>query len=207
MIRRATGRRDRGFTLLECFIALAVLATGMLGLLALTSVGVRANHFGRRMAQAEELAHDLAEQVEHWDYADVRLNPGCGDCATNVTFTLDETSINGAFVNSWDLGNKDLITNQGQSPNYKVQFAELSSDPNAVTQGALALGKTAYSGAFSDPNPDVAGAFLFNRYWNVYTFNGGKLVQIFVRWKEPNLGWRQVAVSTFKSPPYLFVGP
>jgi type II secretory pathway pseudopilin PulG len=148
MIRPATERRDRGFTILESFIALVVLSVGMLGLLALTSVGVRANYFGRRMAQAEELAHDLAEQVAHWDYSDARLTPGCGACAPNVTSSLNDTSINGAFVNSWDLGINSLTS-------YKVQYAEASPDSNAAQPGALALGTTAYSGALADPNPDA----------------------------------------------------
>jgi hypothetical protein len=197
--------------LLESFIALAVLATGMLGLLALTSVGVRANHFSRRMAQAEELAHDLAEQVEHWDYADVRLNPLCGSPAVITNCALDQTTITQpAFTGSWNIGTADATSNNGTT--YQVQYGERPSsgpqpDTNAVTPSALGLGRTAYSGALSDPNPDVSGAVLFSRYWNVYTFNGGKLVQIFVRWKEPKLGWREVAVSTFKTPPYLFLGP
>jgi prepilin-type N-terminal cleavage/methylation domain-containing protein len=201
MIRPATERRDRGFTILESFIALAVLAIGMLGLLALTSVGVRANHFGRRMAQAEELAHDLAEQVEHWDYTDARLSPGCGNLAiTNCA--LDGTSITQpTFTGSWNLGTADATPNT-------IQYGELPSpDANSVTKSALGLGKTAYSGALTDKDPDLPNTFLFARYWNVYTFNGGKLVQIFVRWKEPKLGWRLVAISTFKAPPYLFLGP
>jgi prepilin-type N-terminal cleavage/methylation domain-containing protein len=207
MIRRATGRRDRGFTLLESFMALAVLAIGMLGLLGLTSVGVRANYFGRRMAQAEELAHDLAEQVEHWDYSDARLSPGCGNLAL-ANCALDTNTITQpTFTSSWNLGTGDATANI-------IQYGE-GSDTNAVQKNALALGKTAYSGALSDPNPDVPGTLIFSRYWNVYTFNGGKLVQIFVRWKEPALesgppgssGWRMVAISTFKTPPYLFLGP
>jgi prepilin-type N-terminal cleavage/methylation domain-containing protein len=217
MIRLATGRRDRGFTLLESFVALAVLATGMLGLLALTSVGVRANHFGRRMAQAEELAHDLAEQVAHWDYTDVRLNPLCGSPAVIASCVLDQNTITQpAFTGSWNIGTLDAISNNGTP--YQVQYGERPNsgpqpDANAVTPSALGLGKTPYSGTLSDPNPDVSGAVLFSRYWNVYTFNpvtgvnGGKLVQIFVRWKEPGLGWRVVAISTYKSAPYLFVGP
>lgn len=188
-------RAPRGFTLLESFIALAVLAVGMMGLLQLTAIGVRANFMGKRMAEAEELAHDLAEQVTHWDYADARLNVGSG--TLGVT-TLDSTTINQTpFTTSWDLGRADATA-------YTVQYGEKPNDTNATNANALTLGVVAYAGVSGDVAKD--GSYIFSRYWNVYSFNGGKLVQIFVRWKEPGFGWREVAVSTFKTPPFLFLG-
>lgn len=189
-------RAPRGFTLLESFIALAVLAIGMMGLLQLTSVGVRANFMGKRMAEAEELAHDLAEQVTHWDYGDARLAVGSGNLGIS---SLDSTTINQTpFTTSWDLG-------RGDTTSYKVQYAEKPNDTNAFSANALALGVVAYAGVSGDVAKD--GSYIFNRYWNVYTFSGGKLVQIIVRWKEPGFGWREVAVSTFKTPPFLLLGP
>lgn len=189
-------RAPRGFTLLESFIALAVLAIGMMGLLQLTAVGVRANFMGKRMAEAEELAHDLAEQVTHWDYSDARLAVGSGNLGITA---LDSTKITQTpFTTSWDLGRSDATA-------YKVQYAEMPGDGNAVSANALTLGVVAYAGVSGDVAKD--GSYIFNRYWNVYSFNGGKLVQIFVRWKEPGFGWREVAVSTFKIPPFLFLGP
>jgi hypothetical protein len=48
------------------------------------------------------------------------------------------------------------------------------------------------------------------RYWNVYTYNDGTsnglYVQIFVRWMEPSLGYRQITSVTFKANPAALSG-
>ena len=36
-------------------------------------MGVRSNHFGRKMAVASALMHDLADIAQRWDYSDARL--------------------------------------------------------------------------------------------------------------------------------------
>jgi len=48
----------------------------------------------------------------------------------------------------------------------------------------------------------------FTRYWNVYAIDltgsgtpSGKLIQVIVRWNEPNVGWHQLAMTTFKRNP------
>lgn len=188
------GRRgDLGFTLVESFIALAVMAVGMLGMLSLQVVGVRANFMGKSMAQADALARDLSEHVAEWDFNDARLK---------TTANLDSTSINGdAFVSSWSLGQGVTTTNTskatGMVSTVTLQYGEAASDPNAAVSSALATGTAPYSGLAADTTK-------YKRYWNVYNYNGGKLVQIFVRWKEPNLGYRQVAISTFKQSVFIF---
>ena len=52
---------------------------------------------------------------------------------------------------------------------------------------------------------------MFQRYWNVFLIdlNGsgaaqGTLVQVIVRWKEPNFGYRQVNTSFYKYDPTGF---
>ena len=64
-----------------------------------------------------------------------------------------------------------------------------------------------YSGITSpvDTSLPAAEQVIFQRYWNVFLIdlNGsgtpqGKLVQIVVRWKEPNFGYRQVSTSFYK---------
>ena len=66
-------------------------------------------------------------------------------------------------------------------------------------------GPRRYTGLSSDVDGD--GINDFQRYWNVWgtSFDGstttGKFIQIIVRWKEPGLGYRQTAASTFKEVP------
>jgi prepilin-type N-terminal cleavage/methylation domain-containing protein len=188
------GRRgERGFTLIESFIALAVVAVGMLGMLSLQTVGVRANFMSKSMATADALARDLSEHVAEWDFNDARLK---------TTVNLDSTSIGAdAFLSSWDLGRGATTTNTsiatGTTTTVTMQYSEVSADPNATVGNALTTGTAPYTGI-------VADTTKFSRYWNVYNYNGGKLVQIVVRWKEPTLGYRQVAISTFKQAVYIF---
>lgn len=186
-------RAERGFTLIESFIALAVVAIGMLGMLSLQVVGVRANFMGKSMAQADELARDLSEHIAAWDFNDPRLK---------TTFSLDSTSINGdAFVSSWDLGRSVATTNTsvatGSVSTVTMQYAEAASDANATVSSAFSTGTAPYSGLAADTTK-------YLRYWNVYNYSGGKLIQIYVRWKEPGLGYRQVAISTFKQAVFIF---
>jgi prepilin-type N-terminal cleavage/methylation domain-containing protein len=190
---RRDRRSERGFTLIESFIALAVVAVGMLGLLSLQVVGVRANFMNKSMAQASALARDLSEHVASWDFNDARLK---------TTQNLDSTSIAAdAFRSSWDLGRGTTTTNTsistGSVSTVTMQYSEVASDANAAVSSALSLGAAPYTGLSADTTK-------YKRYWNVYNYNGGKLVQIYVRWKEPNLGYRQVAISTFRQAVYIF---
>lgn len=191
--RRPDRRSERGFTLIESFIALAVVGVGMLGFLSLQTVGVRANFMSKSMAQADALARDLSEHVAEWDFNDARLK---------TTANLDSISINGdAFVSSWSLGQGASTTNTSKQTQtvttVTLQYGEAANDPNATVSSALATGTAPYSGLAADTTK-------YKRYWNVYNYNGGKLVQIYVRWKEPTLGYRQVAISTFKQSVFIF---
>jgi hypothetical protein len=86
----------------------------------------------------------------------------------------------------------------------RAQYSDSkTTDVNAGTFAAL--GAT-YQGLSSDVDGD--GKADFTRYWNVYSVDlggtgtaSGKLVQIIVRWNDPSVGWKQVAVTTFKRNP------
>jgi hypothetical protein len=75
------------------------------------------------------------------------------------------------------------------TPEYAEQ-ADTATHPSAL--GAW----TGLTAAALDPD--------LHRYWNVYDVDllgtgsaQGKLVQILVVWREPNLGWRQITSSVF----------
>jgi len=176
---------DRGFSLIEGMVALVIMMVGLLGLAGLQVVGVRANHFGKRMAEASALGLDLGEQINNWSYTDSRLNP-----LATVTGPTDPSIL------GWDLG-------RAAATSYNPEYSDLPGDTNVVNasnRGALAAN---YSGLQSDVLHNGSPDYV--RYWNVYTYSDGNsdglLVQIFVRWKEPSLGYRQITFTTFKTNP------
>jgi type II secretory pathway pseudopilin PulG len=177
---------QRGTSILEAMIAMAIVLVGLLGFAGLQIVTSRANQFNKRMSQATAVAMDLAENVKRWPYTDPRLE------TTALVASLEDESIE----DSWDLGRSaDLETKQ--------HFSDKVSDPNASSSGAL---ETGYQGVSTDADGD--GQADFTRYWNVYALDvgssgtpNGKLVQIIVRWKEPGFGFRQVTTVAFKPNP------
>jgi len=67
------GRGQRGLTLVESMVAMAILVVGATGMVAMSRQGIRLNADGRRMTRAVSIAEDMASQVELWEYADPRL--------------------------------------------------------------------------------------------------------------------------------------
>jgi prepilin-type N-terminal cleavage/methylation domain-containing protein len=192
---RHQDRARRGFTILEAMIALVVMAIGLLGLASLQVVGVRANHFGRKMALASSLVRDLADNVQRWDYGDARL----ATPRPVVTSTTDSS-----ITTRWDMG-------RATAAGYTADYAEQAGDANATNQGQLT--GTNYDGLLATRiDPDYATTSTVpvgvKRYWNVFSLDvsgsgssQGKLVQIIVRWREPGLGMRQITGSTFRPNP------
>lgn len=177
---------QRGTTILEAMIAMAIVLVGLLGFAGLQIVTSRANQFNKRMSQANAVAMDLSENVKRWAYTDARL-------ATAAAVTsLEDADI----ADGWDLGRSATLGT-------KQQYSDKASDPNATNPGMLATG---YQGVSTDADGD--GTPDFTRYWNVYALDtgssgtpNGKLVQIIVRWKEPGFGYRQVATMAYKPNP------
>jgi type IV pilus modification protein PilV len=204
MSPRTQRSRQRGFSIIEAMIASIVMLVGLLGLAALQVIGVRSNHFGKHMTQASQLAQDLVENIQRWDYNDVRLTP-----AVARSWNAQDSASSAAVDKEWDMGRGASATHTDGST-YTADFTEGTT--NASKTAALAA-------AFCTPNPpgcpyiglsgdvDGDGVLDYQRYWNVWTttFDGstttGKFIQVIVRWKEPVLGYRQISVSTFKEIP------
>jgi type IV pilus modification protein PilV len=197
-------RSERGFSLVEALIASIVMLVGLLGLAALQVVGVRSNHFGRHMTQASQLAQDLIENLQRWDYNDARLSP-----ALARSWNAQDAASTAAVNNEWDMGRGAAATHTDGS-SYTADFSEGTANANKTA---------ALNAAFCTPSPpgcpytglsgdvDGDGVLDYQRYWNVWTttFDGttttGKFIQVIVRWKEPGLGYRQIAASSFKEIP------
>lgn len=169
-------RPPRGVTLVEAIVAMAILLVAGLALASLQISSYRSSRFGDRMLEADALANDLAENMKLWSYDDVLLNPHA-----TVTSTSDSSI-------KWNLG-RDV----NPSPAMDFSNADLPAS---------------YHGLPLDVDRD--GTDDFQRYWQVYLVQDptssaevGKLVQIFVRWRESGTGgaknylYRQVSAFTF----------
>lgn len=180
-------RWDRGFSIIEGMMAAVIMLVGLLGLASLQVVGVRATHFGKKMALASQLAHDLAQQAERWNYATESAAGG-----RLISLGLITSTTAAQVTTNWDWSG---TTHAGFQ--YTPEYAE-QTDP-ATHPSALGAW-TGLTAASLDPD--------LHRYWNVYDVDllatgsaQGKLVQILVVWKEPNLGWRQIASSVYVTNP------
>ncbi len=189
-------RHDRGFSLIEAMIASIVMLIGLLGLAGLQVIGMRANNVGKRMAQASLLGQDLVNNMQLWAYTDARLTP--------VNHTSLYTDTNAADISQyWETG-------RGASPAVQFDYTDSNDSTGASQINKLA---SSYQGVLSpvDTTLPAGEQTIFSRYWNVFAIDptgsgnqAGKLVQVVTRWKEPNLGWRQVTTSFFKYDPTVF---
>ena len=204
-------RHDRGFSLIEAMVASVIMLIGLLGLAGLQVIGMRANNIGKRMSQASLLAQDLAQNMQIWAYTDNRLQSGGPPAPNGARTTLYHlNSSDGTAISKyWDLKSAQQPTAQDDTTltfDYSDASTGWETVPNAITA-------TNYQGVMSpvDTSLPLAEQTIFTRYWNVFNVDlvnagsaQGKLVQIVVRWKEPNFGWRSVTNSFFKYDPTQF---
>jgi prepilin-type N-terminal cleavage/methylation domain-containing protein len=197
---------DRGFSLIEAMVASVVMLIGLLGLAGLQVTAMRANHLGKRMAQASLLAQDLVQNMQVWQYSDARLSP---QASASPAHTGSYTDTNHTDIAKfWELQNSDTLVST-------LDGSSLTFDYTDGAAGAAQVNKLAanYAGVLSpvDSTLPAGEQTVFQRYWNVFlvdlTSSGtpqGKLVQVVVRWKEPNFGYRQVSTSFYKYDPTGF---
>lgn len=81
MLQRAPSRFRHGFTTIESLIAAVVFLVGLAGLLGALVQARGATGQARRLMQATDVANDLAEQIQLWDFNDPRLAPNAALCA------------------------------------------------------------------------------------------------------------------------------
>lgn len=71
-----SNKKQLGFTLIEVMIALVILATGLLALMAMQIVSIKANAFSSEMTYASMLAQSRLEQLRNLDYASIPPTAG-----------------------------------------------------------------------------------------------------------------------------------
>lgn len=185
-------RSSRGIGLIESIISMAILGIALVGLSQLQLVAVGSNSFSRKMTQASSLGHDLIENISMWDYDDPRLAPGA-----SVTSLEDA-----AVARLSDLPRTATISDANRKPHFAA-----GETTNATTPDALELYGRPYDGLDAGDVEDVE----FERYWSVFDLDAdgdglsdGKYVVVVVRWRETGVGFRQVAMTTFRNNPGNF---
>src|SRR5438105_13807854 len=186
-------------------VASVIMLIGLLGLAGLQIIGMRANNLGKRMSQASLLGQALAQNMQIWAYTDPRLQPH--------NFTLQTDPNTAAIAKFWDLtGAQTPTARDGTTLQFDYSDGPAASYVRGGGENALAANYEGVKSPF-DPTLPIGEQTIFTRYWNVIPLDlttpaagsaQGMLVQIVVRWKEPNFGYRSVTHSFFKYDPTQF---
>ena len=173
-------RSQRGFSLIEAMVAMVVLLVGSIGMLGLHSTGLRLQGEAREITRATAIAQDLMNQIQSWEYADVRL-----------------AEVNGS--NNQDVGDDALLFNvYGTTPPYDHAEADLTAGGAAWTgipTASLTTGGFERYWNVTTVNPDgssidAAGNGIVD----------GMHVAVIVRWPQGG-SWHRVVLHGFKVNP------
>ncbi|MDY6854101.1 MAG: prepilin-type N-terminal cleavage/methylation domain-containing protein [Thermodesulfobacteriota bacterium] len=122
-------KREKGFTLLEVLIALAIFSISLLGLASLSVYTVKGNASSKRISSATVLAESQVEAFQNMAFNNANLNPGTrsdpnnpvdedgnsGGMYTRTWTVTDNTPFSGikkvAVTVSWDSGNHSVTLN------------------------------------------------------------------------------------------------
>jgi len=120
----------KGFTILEVFIAITLLAVGMMALATLQSSGIRGNDLGNRTTQALALAQDKLEEIINADAIGQAIAAGTDN-------NIDETgSAGGIFSRSWTIQN-DTPAPDEQTLDITVTWNDIIGQHNVTVSGVI----------------------------------------------------------------------
>ena len=102
--------RDKGFTILEVLIAIAILAFGLLAIATMQTTAIKGNARAIIISEGVILAQDRAERIERLAYDDATLSDGVG--TNNGVAGLDD----------------DLASSDQQDPNNPVNLTPNGRD-------------------------------------------------------------------------------
>jgi prepilin-type N-terminal cleavage/methylation domain-containing protein len=71
-------QNQRGMSLVEVMVAVALLVIAATGIAQMTGQGIKLNADSRRITRATAIAQDLLGQIQTWDYDDPRLSNTTG---------------------------------------------------------------------------------------------------------------------------------
>jgi type II secretory pathway pseudopilin PulG len=173
-------RSERGTTLIESMVAMVILLVGALGMMSLHSTGLRLQGESREITRATAIAQDLMNQIQAWEYADVRL-----------------AEVNGA--NNLDVGDDAQLFNvYGTIPPFDHAEADLTAGGagwTGIPTADLSVGGFERYWNVTTLNPDGS----------VIDSGGNGLVDgmhiaVIVRWPQGG-SWHRVVLHGFKVNP------
>lgn len=153
--------RAQGFTLLEVLIALVFLAIGLLAIVSLQSIALRATDFSGKMDIARILASDHVSRLMSLPYADPALQscgaPGCSDPTPNFCY---QDAGGGAVGTAVNLDSSGQASPAGS---FRRQWCVMQqADPNVRSIRVRV--------SWSDiPGTTGAGAQAFNHSLDLYS--------------------------------------
>jgi prepilin-type N-terminal cleavage/methylation domain-containing protein len=169
---------ERGFTLIESMLAMAIMLVGAVGLGSLYTTGIRMNGDARRMTRATAIAQDLVSNIALWPYNEASGSP----------------LANASTANDGDVGDSAYAFQGDANP-----LGDGLADHGEADLTAMG---TAWTGL---PAAELGG--VYERYWNVrYVDTNGNGVNdlaqiaVIVRWPHGG-GWRRVVLLTAKVNP------
>lgn len=126
---------QKGFTLLELLIALAILAVGLLGLAGLHVAAIRGNMSGFKLSAASAVAQERIEQLKALDSSDALLSAGAHPdewgpidiqgVLYNSSYTIqDNTPVTGTSTITFTVSWVEPATGTARSTNIFTRIAK-----------------------------------------------------------------------------------
>jgi len=124
---------EKGFTLLEIFIAILLLTVGLLGTAALTTGVVRGNVSSRLLTSATAIAQSCLEENRRVGYASAGAVPtgGSNSCLHNTAVTITQNGV--AFTRTLTVTPTPADSTNIRTLTVTVQWSEGASGSKSIT--------------------------------------------------------------------------
>ncbi|MBW2364914.1 MAG: prepilin-type N-terminal cleavage/methylation domain-containing protein [Deltaproteobacteria bacterium] len=98
-----SGANEKGFTLIEALIALAIFSIGILGVATMQITAINSNTIARLQTEAAALATNRMERLHRLDYTDANLSNGPHGPETEGAYRVAWSVVNNQPVNWYRL--------------------------------------------------------------------------------------------------------
>lgn len=144
--------RQRGFSLIEAAIAMAIMAFGMLAIIGLQGMLHQKADLGRQRSEATRLAEQQLEQLRSFNA--ISSGTGLVAWADMASGSDTPTGSNASFTRKWTVGG--AVTDSYRPIQVDVTWADRASTTGAVTMNTVTL-----NSVIAKVDPALAGALNF----------------------------------------------